>query len=187
MSSAPQSAGRVRIRDKVFEPFLRAAEIETALARLAAELNVLPQAPPPVFVPALKGAYRFWAGLIPHLAGPYGVEFVRASSYGAGMKSSGEVKLAFDPAGDLKGRTLVVLEDVVETGRTTDAICAELARYEPGQILLCALLFKPGAFIGARRPDLTGFEIGAEFVVGYGMDYAEEGRWLPEIYRLPPA
>jgi hypoxanthine phosphoribosyltransferase len=139
---------------------------------------------PLVMVVVLKGAAVFAADLLRSLSIPAELEFVRASSYGSGTSSSGRVKFAHLVEGPLTGRDILLVEDIVDSGRTISVIVKELQRHHPASLRLAALLDRP-----ARREvevpiDFTGFRIPDRFVIGYGLDYAGLYRELPGIYSL---
>jgi hypoxanthine phosphoribosyltransferase len=139
---------------------------------------------PLVMVVVLKGAAVFAADLLRSLSIPAELEFVRASSYGTGTASSGSVKLAHMVEGPLRGRDILLVEDIVDSGRTISVIVRELERHHPASLRLAALLDRP-----ARREidvsiDFIGFRIPDRFVIGYGLDYAGLYRELPGIYSL---
>lgn len=139
---------------------------------------------PLVLVVILKGAAVFAADLMRSLSIPAELEFLRASSYGSGTSSSGKVKLAHLVEGPLTGRHLLLVEDIVDSGRTINVIRKELLKQKPASIKLAALLDRP-----ARREvpvdiHFTGFVIPDRFVIGYGLDYAGLYRELPGIYCL---
>src|SRR4030088_471591 len=139
---------------------------------------------PLVMIVILKGAAVFAADLLRSLAIPAELEFVRASSYGSGKSSSGRVKFAHLVEGPLTGRDILLVEDIVDSGRTISVIFKELKRHPPASLRLAALLDRP-----ARREievpiDFTGFVIPDRFVIGYGLDYAGLYREPPGIYTL---
>ncbi len=139
---------------------------------------------PLVLVVILKGAAVFAADLLRCLSIPAELEFVRASSYGGGTASSGKVKFAHLVEGPLTGRHLLLVEDIVDSGRTITVIVKELRRHRPASLRLATLLDRP-----ARREmevdiHFTGFVIPDRFVIGYGLDYAGLYRELPGIYSL---
>jgi hypoxanthine phosphoribosyltransferase len=146
----------------------------------------LPLGLPLGLVVVLKGAVIFAADLMRRIAIPFKIDFIAAASYGAATRSSGSVALGDAGGGlDLAGRHVLVIEDILDSGLTAAAVLAALRRQGPTSLALCALLRKPGA----RALDLPvrcyiGFDIGGDFVVGYGMDYAERYRNLRGIYRL---
>jgi hypoxanthine phosphoribosyltransferase len=135
-------------------------------------------------VVVLKGAAVFASDLLRSLSIPAELEFVRASSYGSGTSSSGRVRFAHLVEGPLTGRHLLLVEDIVDSGRTINTIIRQLNRSRPASIRLAALLDRP-----ARREvhvdiHFTGFRIPDRFVIGYGLDYAGLYRELPAIYSL---
>ncbi len=139
---------------------------------------------PLVLVAILKGATVFAADLLRSLSIPAELEFVRAASYGLGTRSSGRVKIAHMVEGPLAGRHVLLVEDIVDSGRTIDTIEKRFKRLNPASLRVAALLDRP-----ARREidvtiDFTGFVIPDRFVIGYGLDYAGLYRELPGIYAL---
>jgi hypoxanthine phosphoribosyltransferase len=139
---------------------------------------------PLVLIVVLKGAAVFASDLLRTLSIPAELEFVRASSYGTGKSSSGSVRLAHMVEGPLTGRHVLLVEDIVDSGRTIDVIRKRVRRHKPASIRLAALLDRR-----ARREvevpiDFTGFVIPDKFVIGYGLDYAGLYRELPSIYSL---
>jgi hypoxanthine phosphoribosyltransferase len=139
---------------------------------------------PLVLVVILKGATVFAADLLRSLSIPAELEFVRASSYGGGTRSSGRVRLAHLVEGPLTGRHLLLVEDIVDSGRTINVIAKELRRQKPASIRLAALLDRPARREQPVKIDFTGFVIPDRFVIGYGLDYAGLYRELPGIYSL---
>jgi hypoxanthine phosphoribosyltransferase len=137
-------------------------------------------------VVVLKGAFVFAADLARQLATPSTTDFISASSYGTGTRSSGKVALGGTDALQLDGKHVLVVEDILDTGRTGAAILDLLHRRGPASLALCALLRKPAPGAPRLPADYVGFDIGHDFVVGYGMDYAERHRNLRAIYRLIP-
>jgi hypoxanthine phosphoribosyltransferase len=157
------------------------------LARVAELARVIDQeycGRPLNLVVVLKGAFVFAADLIRRIENPLTVGFVAASSYRDSTRSTGEVALAGIDRLDLEGRHALVIEDILDTGRTTAALLAGIGERGPASLRLCSLLRKPCA----RALDLpvmaVGFDIAEDFVVGYGMDYAERYRNLRAIHRL---
>lgn len=134
-----------------------------------------------VMVGVLKGAFVFLADLARHVDLPLEVDFVAVSSYGKDTKSSGVVRIIKDIDLDIRGRDVILVEDIVDTGLTLSYITDMLRQREPSSLEICALLNKPQA----RKVDLevrySGFDIPMLFVVGYGLDYAERYRHLPYV------
>ncbi len=140
----------------------------------------------PLLVGVLKGATVFLADLIRAIPGPVGIDFIGVSSYGAGTRSSGVVRVTADLSVSIEGRDVIIVEDIIDTGRTVDYLRRNLATRHPRSLALCALLDKV-----ARREvqvgiDYVGFVIPDEFVVGYGLDRAGFFRTLPYIAVLGP-
>lgn len=131
----------------------------------------------------LKGSFIFTADLVRAIARPVQVDFMVASSYGAGTTSSGNVRLLYDPATDLGGKHVLVVEDIIDTGRTLQRLLTLLAARQPASLSVCALLDKK---IAPPIPEVrfTGFDCPPAFLVGYGLDHAERYRHLPFIAEL---
>lgn len=129
----------------------------------------------------LKGSVVFFTDLVRQMNMPLSIEFMVASSYGAGTESSGKVKILKDLSVDIKGRHVLLVEDIIDSGNTMDALIAELEKREPASVRLCALLSKPSRRKVDVPIDYCGFEVPDEFLVGYGLDYAEKYRNLPVI------
>ena len=139
---------------------------------------------PLVLVVVLKGATVFAADLLRSLSIPAELEFVRAASYGGGTSSSGKVKFSHLVEGPLTGRDILLVEDIVDSGRTVSVILRELRRHKPASLRLATLLDRPARRVVPVKIDFTGFEIPDRFVIGYGLDYAGLYRELPAIYSL---
>ncbi len=130
----------------------------------------------------LKGSYIFCADLMRALGGPCQVEFLRADSYGDGTETSGEVKLHYHFTKSLEGKNVLLVEDIVDTGTTLKFVMESLATKEqPKTLKLASLLSKPSRRVHETRIDYLGFEIEDKFVIGYGLDYAQNYRELPYI------
>ena len=134
-----------------------------------------------VIVGLLRGSFVFIADLVRELDLPVEVDFLEASSYGDGMESSREVRILKDLRGEIAGRDVLVVEDIVDTGHTLHHVVNLLRSREPARMMVCALLDKPSRREVDVKADLVGFEIPDKFVVGYGIDYAQRNRNLPYI------
>ena len=134
-----------------------------------------------VVVGLLRGSFVFIADLVRELDLPVEVDFLEASSYGDGMESSREVRILKDLRGQIEGRDVLVVEDIVDTGHTLHQVIDMLRTRKPGRLKSIALLDKPSRREVDMKADWTGFEIPDEFVVGYGIDYAQRNRNLPYI------
>lgn len=138
----------------------------------------------PILVAVLKGSFVFTADLIRALAIPVEVDFIQVSSYGSGTKSKGEVSVLRDLTVDISGRRVLLVEDIVDTGLTLEALRRHLLARRPADLRVCALLAREKALDAGAAIDYLGFPVPEGFVVGYGIDYAEQYRHLPEIFVL---
>lgn len=134
----------------------------------------------------LKGGYMFLADLSRALTRPHELDFMGISSYGAGTKSSGAVQIIMDLKAPIMGRNVLIVEDIIDSGRTLQYMRASLMARGPKSVRICSLLSKPSRREIDVPVDYTGFEIPDEFVVGYGLDFDEEYRNLPYIAVLKP-
>ncbi|MDQ6876492.1 MAG: hypoxanthine phosphoribosyltransferase [Candidatus Dormibacteraeota bacterium] len=156
----------------------RVRELGKQISEVYADIDT-----PLVMVVILKGATVFAADLLRSLAIPAELEFMRAASYGSGT-SGGRLKLAHMVEGPLIGRHVLLVEDIVDSGRTVNAIAKRLRRLGPASLRLAALLDRPARREVEVQIDFTGFVIPDRFVIGYGLDYAGLYRELPGIYSL---
>lgn len=131
----------------------------------------------------LKGSFIFLADLVRHIHVPLQVDFLVASSYGSGKVSSGNVQLLYDPEASLEGRSVVIVEDIVDSGTTINRLMPLLEERRPKSLELCALLHKRLVTLD-KEPRWVGFDAPREFLVGYGLDYSENFRHLPYIASL---
>jgi hypoxanthine phosphoribosyltransferase len=134
-----------------------------------------------IAVCVLKGSFIFYSDLVRAIDADIRSEFLGCASYGNSTKSSGEVKLTLDLTSSIEGKTVLLVEDIVDTGLTMSFLTKTLAARNPKKIMSAALLFKPEALKVDYKPDYVGFEIGNEFVVGYGLDYQGLYRNLPYV------
>jgi hypoxanthine phosphoribosyltransferase len=132
----------------------------------------------------LKGSFIFVSDLVRQIRRPLQVDFLVASSYGDAMVSSGNVRLVYDPETKLEGKHILLVEDIVDSGRTLSRLCDLLSERDPRSLEVCALLNKNVATHLARPPKFVGFDAPNEFLVGYGLDHAENFRHLPYIASL---
>jgi len=159
-------------------------QIAETVDRLAAELNRDYPGKHPVLIGVLKGSFMFLADLIRLLDFTLEVDFVRLSSYGAGQKSSGKIRVVADLQRSVKDRDVLVVEDIVDTGLTTGFLLAHLRKQKPSSLKLCALTEKPSRRKTPVAIDYLGFTVPDKFIVGYGLDWDERFRNLPGIYVL---
>ncbi len=132
----------------------------------------------------LKGSFIFMADLVRHIERPLHVDFIVASSYGSGTTSSGDVKLLYDPAAPIEGRHILLVEDIIDSGNTIERLARAFEVRNPASIELCALLHKNIAPDLAIEPRWVGFDAPRDFLVGYGLDHAEDYRHLPFVARI---
>ena len=165
-------------------PLISERRIRARTAALARRIEDDYRAKPLCLVVVLKGATIFAADLMRHITIPLTLDFIAAASYGEGTRSSGKVALSSLDRLDLSGRHVLVVEDILDTGRTVAAVVDALQRRRPAGIGLCALLRKPAAAALDLPVGYIGFDIPPDFVVGWGMDYAERYRNLRGVYRL---
>jgi hypoxanthine phosphoribosyltransferase len=173
----------VQVLDKQFEPFISEEEIAAQIGRLADELSQDFAGKNPVFVAVLSGSFMFASDLFKAIKFNAEICFIKLASY-KGTKSSGQVVSVIGLDMLLKGRHVIILEDIVDTGRTLNHFLPELESQQPASMKLCALLHKPDATVFPINIDYVGFSIPNRFVVGYGLDYDGYGRNLPAIYQL---
>jgi hypoxanthine phosphoribosyltransferase len=159
-------------------------QIEAAVKKLAAEIGQDYQDKYPLLIGVLKGSFMFMADLIRHLDFPLEVEFIRLSSYGRSRESSGKIKMVQGLRAKVGGRDVLVVEDIVDTGLTTGFLLDYLRQKKPASLRLCALTDKPSRRQVPVTIDYLGFTIPDKFVVGYGLDWDEKFRNLPDIYLL---
>lgn len=156
-------------------------QIRQRTKELAKEIDARYQGKELTMICVLKGSFLFFADLVRAVNVPVKVEFISCSSYGNEKTSSGEVKLALDVTAPLDGRDVLIVEDIVDTGLTLKYIRELFQVRNPASIACCALLQKPAALKVDVKVEYVGFPIGNEFVVGYGLDYAQSYRELPYI------
>jgi hypoxanthine phosphoribosyltransferase len=173
----------VRIHDKTFKPFLSEEEIRKKVKLLAAALNLDYAEKKPIFIAILNGAFMFAADLFKCLTIDAEISFIKLASY-KGMKSSGQIITAIGLDIELFGRHVVILEDIVDTGKTLHEFLPQLWHQQPASLKIVALLHKADAKAFPVSVDYTGFEIPDKFVVGYGLDYNGLGRNTAAIYQL---
>jgi hypoxanthine phosphoribosyltransferase len=170
------------------EPFaelISAQAIATRVAELGAQITAdyaqLSRAADVVVIGVLKGSVIFLADLVRHVAAPIFVDFIGISSYGDATLSSGVVRITQDLSRPIEGKHVVVVEDIVDTGHTVHYLMENLGTRRPASIKLCALLHKPDRAERDIKIDYLGFTIPNKFVVGYGLDIAQQFRNLPFI------
>lgn len=165
---------------------LTAEQIQERVGQLAAQLQCDYAGRHPLLVAVLQGSVVFLSDLIRHLEMPVCLDFVQLASYGASTCSSGRVEVVKDLGTDVAGQDVVVVEDIVDTGRTLAYLVEELKRRGAASVRVCALLDKPSRRQVPVCLDYVGFEVPNCFVVGYGLDFAGRYRNLPYVAELSP-
>ena len=156
-------------------------EIKATVSRLAAEIRTDYHDKHPLLIGILKGSFMFMADLIRLLDFPLEVEFIRLSSYGGGSQTSGKVEVVQGLGSPIKGRNVLVIEDIVDTGLTIAFLLDYLEKKKPASLKLCALTDKPSRRQTLVTIDYLGFTVPNKFLVGYGLDWDEKFRNLPDI------
>ena len=173
----------IQIHDKEFIPFLSASAIDSAIAAMARKVAEDLQDEIPVFIGVLNGAFMVVSDFMKHYSRPCEVSFVKMASY-EGTSTTNDVKQLIGLNQDLSGKTVVIIEDIVDTGNTV----VELKKIFEGQhvkdLKIATLFFKPEAYKKDIKIDYIGIEIPNKFIVGFGLDYDGLGRNLPEVYQL---
>jgi len=174
----------IQLHDKIFEPYISSEKIANAIKKLASEIEDYAKDETLVFVSVLKGSFMFTSDLAKNYKKPVIFEFFRLKSY-QGTSTTGEVEIIVDIDEDLiKGKNVIVLEDIVDSGNTLEKIYEILETKKPKSIKIATLFYKPKAYNKSFPIDFVGMEIPNDFIVGFGLDYDELGRNLPEIYKL---
>ena len=170
--------------DQAPEILLSRYEVEQRVRELAAEITKDYHGRVPHLVGILKGAWVFMADLIRHIEIDVTVDFLGITSYGSGVQSSGEVKITKDLDTSIEGRDVLIVEDILDTGRTLKYLEEVLSVHKPRSLRVVTLLNKRSRRILPVHADYVGFEIADVFVVGYGLDFNQKYRQLPDIHVL---
>jgi hypoxanthine phosphoribosyltransferase len=173
----------IQVHDKQFEPYLAANTISERIKSLAAQLSADYTGRKPLFIAILNGSFMFASDLFKELTIDAEICFIKLASY-KGTKSTGHVITAIGMDMDIFGREVVILEDIVDTGKTLSEFLPQLKHQQPASMKIVALLHKPEATVFPIKIDYLGFSIPNKFVVGYGLDYDGLGRNIREIYKL---
>ena len=173
----------IQVHDKQFEPYLAANTISERIKSLAAQLSADYSGKKPLFIAILNGSFMFASDLFKELTIDAEICFIKLASY-KGTKSTGHVITAIGMDMDIFGREVVILEDIVDTGKTLSEFLPQLKHQQPSTMKIVALLHKPEATVFPIKIDYLGFSIPNKFVVGYGLDYDGLGRNIREIYKL---
>lgn len=173
----------VTIKDKAFKLFISEQKIEEAIRNIATRINNDLGDKNPIFLVVLNGAFMFAGQLMKEVSIPAEITFVRLASY-QGVLSTNKVQEILGLNENIEGRTVVIVEDIIDSGNTMVALLEELKRYNPREVRLATLLLKPDALKQPLKMDYVALEIPGDFIVGYGLDYDGYGRNLRDIYSI---
>ena len=175
----------VTIKDKQFKIFIKENEIEGSIQRIAKQINSDLADKNPIFLAVLNGSFMFAGELMKEVDIPAEITFVRLASY-QGVLSTNKVQEILGLNESIESRTVVIVEDIVDSGNTMVALLEELKRYNPREVRIATLLLKPDALKQPLKLDYVALEIPNDFIVGYGLDYDGYGRNLKDIYKIVP-
>ena len=173
----------IKVHDKLFVPWLTEQTITDRVKDIAADINNAYAGKKPLFIGILNGAFMFASDLLKHITIEAEISFIKLASY-KGMKSSGQVVTAIGLDVDITHRHVIIVEDIIDTGKTLHQFLPQLHNQRPASLKTAVLLHKPEATIHPVEIDYCCFSIPNKFVVGYGLDYNGLGRNLPAIYQL---
>lgn len=176
----------VNMKNDMLKTLITKEELEATVARLGREITRDYQGKTPMMVAVLKGAFIFMADLVRQVDIPCTLDFMCVSSYGKGMSTSGQVKIIKDLDTTIEGKDVIIVEDILDSGVTLSYLMDLLRARKPASIRLCTLFDKPARHKVDIHIDYKGMEVPNEFIVGYGLDYAEVYRNYPEIAVLKP-
>lgn len=173
----------VKIQDKLFETSISEAEIKQRVKAVAEQINRNMAGKNPLLLAVLNGAFIFAADLMREITIPCEISFVKLASY-QGVTSSGTVKEVIGINENLSGRTVIIVEDIVESGLTMKRMIESIGTRNPASVHICTLLLKPDRLKVPLTIDYVAFRIPNDFILGYGLDYDQQGRQLKDIYTL---
>ena len=173
----------IRIKDKQFKTFIKEEQILKEVARVGEEINRDLADATPLFVSVLNGSFMFTADLMKHVSVPCEISFVKLASY-AGTSSTGKVKELVGLNDDITGRTIVIVEDIIDTGLTMERLIETLKARNPKEIRIATLLVKPDKLKVDLDINYIAMSIPNDFIVGYGLDYDGLGRNYRDIYTV---
>ena len=173
----------VKIQDKLFETSISEAEIKQRVKAVAEQINRDMAGKNPLLLAVLNGAFIFAADLMREITIPCEISFVKLASY-QGVTSSGTVKEVIGINENVSGRTVIIVEDIVESGLTMKRMIESIGTRNPASVHICTLLLKPDRLKVPLTIDYVAFRIPNDFILGYGLDYDQQGRQLKDIYTL---
>ncbi|WP_207495636.1 hypoxanthine phosphoribosyltransferase [Aridibaculum aurantiacum] len=175
--------GTIKVHDKEFVPYISQEEITYKVKELAAQLNADYAGKRPLFISVLNGSFMFSADLFKYLTIDAEICFIKLASY-KGTKSTGHVITAIGLDTDITGRDIIILEDIIDTGKTINQFLPQVRNQQPSSLKVAVLLHKPEATVFPIDIDYVCFTIPNKFVLGYGLDYDGLGRNLGQLYQL---
>ncbi len=178
---------QIVVNGDVFEPFITEEQIRARISELAAQINEDYAKKVPIFIGILNGSFIFFADLIREITVECEVDFFKLSSYGDAKISSGQVRLLKELNCQVTGRDIIIVEDIVDSGLSIDFIKQIITKEKPSSFRVVTLLLKKKVAKVDFPLDYVGFEIPPDFVIGYGLDYAQKVRNLRSIYKLAPS
>jgi len=173
----------IQVNDKKFQPYLTVSQIDVQIKRLGAQINQDYHGKRPLFIAILNGSFMFASDLFKELTIDAEICFIKLASY-KGTRSTGHVITSIGLDESLKDRHVIIVEDIVDTGKTLSEFMPQLADQQPASLRIAALLHKPDALVHPLTLDYVGFNVPNKFLLGFGLDYDGLGRNLPEIYQL---
>jgi len=173
----------IKVHDKHFRPFINEEAIRERVAALTADIDRDYAGKRPLFLAILNGSFVFAADLFRRLTIEAEISFIKLASY-KGTSSTGNVVTAIGMEENISGRDIILLEDIIDTGKTLSSFLPELQSRQPASLKIATFLSKPTALQYPVKADYVGFEVPDKFVLGYGLDYDGLGRNLPELYEL---
>ena len=175
--------GIIKIKDKTFKTSITEAEIKERVKVLAQQISKDMEGKVPLFLGVLNGAFVFAADLMREMTIPCEISFVKLASY-QGTTSTGKINEVLGINEDLSGRTVIIVEDIVESGQTMKRMIESIGTRNPASVHICTLFLKPDKLKEDLDIDYVAFRIPDDFIIGYGLDYDHLGRELREIYTI---
>ena len=173
----------VKIKDKSFKVSIPESEIKARVKVLAQQMSKDMEGKNPLFLAVLNGSFIFAADLMREMTIPCEISFVKLASY-QGITSTGKIKEVIGINEDVSGRTVVIVEDIVESGQTMKRMVESIGTRNPASVKICTLFFKPEKLKEELTLDYVAFRIPDDFILGYGLDYDQRGRGLKDVYTI---
>ncbi len=174
---------KIKVKDKFFTKYIDAVDIQKAVQKISDQIYADFKDEVPLFLCVLNGSFMFSSDFMKEYDGVCEISFIKLSSY-KGTQTTEEVKTLIGLTEDIKGRTVIILEDIIDSGITVNHLLEDLQKYGPDHLKVATLLLKPEALRTDVKPDYIGIEIPKDFIVGYGLDYDGFGRNLSDIYKI---